>query len=162
MSDSLQPHGLLCPWILQARMLEWVATSFSKGVFQTKEWNPGLLHCRQIHPLSHQGSPKVGTVLAAQTSLTLCGSMDHRPPGSPVHGILQARILEWVGFPSPGDLPDPGIEPGSPTLQVDPLPSKPPGKLVGERRGEFETGTGRRAKDLRLGGNLSDHSEKLL
>ena len=31
-------------------------------------------------------------------------------------------------FPSPGDLPDPGIEPGSPTLQADALPSEPPGK----------------------------------
>ena len=36
----------------------------------------------------------------------------------------------WSGlpFPSPGDLPDPGIEPGSPALQADALPSKPPGK----------------------------------
>ena len=36
----------------------------------------------------------------------------------------------WSGlpFPSPGDLPDPGIEPGSPTLQADTLPSEPPGK----------------------------------
>ena len=36
----------------------------------------------------------------------------------------------WNGlpFPSPGDLPDPGIEPGSPALQADSLPSKPPGK----------------------------------
>ena len=36
----------------------------------------------------------------------------------------------WTGlpFPSPGDLPDPGIEPGSPTLQADALPSEPPGK----------------------------------
>ena len=35
----------------------------------------------------------------------------------------------WSGlpFPSPGDLPDPGIEPGSPTLQADALPSEPPG-----------------------------------
>ena len=35
----------------------------------------------------------------------------------------------WSGlpFPSPGDLPDPGIKPGSPTLQADPLPSEPPG-----------------------------------
>ena len=31
-------------------------------------------------------------------------------------------------FPSPGDLPNPGIEPGSPTLQADSLPSEPPGK----------------------------------
>ena len=42
--------------------------------------------------------------------------------------ILQARILEWVPFPSPGDLPDPGIEPRSPILQADSLPSEPPGK----------------------------------
>ena len=36
----------------------------------------------------------------------------------------------WSGlpFPSPGDLPDPGIEPGSPVLQTDALPSEPPGK----------------------------------
>ena len=37
-------------------------------------------------------------------------------------GILQARILEWVAIPSPGDLPDPGIEPRSPALQADSLP----------------------------------------
>ena len=38
----------------------------------------------------------------------------------------------WNGspLPSPGDLPDPGIEPGSPALQADSLPSEPPGKLV--------------------------------
>ena len=33
-------------------------------------------------------------------------------------------------LPSPGDLPDPGIEPRSPTLQADSLPSEPPGKLI--------------------------------
>jgi len=37
------------------------------------------------------------------------------------HGILQARILEWVAFPSPEDLPDTGIEPRSPALQADSL-----------------------------------------
>ena len=40
-------------------------------------------------------------------------------------GILQARILEWVAIPSPGDLLDPGFEPGSPTLQEDSLPFEP-------------------------------------
>ena len=35
---------------------------------------------------------------------------------SPVHGILQARILEWAAIPCPGDLPDPGIEPRSAAL----------------------------------------------
>ena len=39
--------------------------------------------------------------------------------GSSIHGILQARILEWVAMPSPGDLPDPGIEPGSPTSPAE-------------------------------------------
>ena len=52
--------------------------------------------------------------------------MDCSPPGSSVHGILQARILEWVAFPSPGELPDPGIEPGSPTWWADSLPFEPP------------------------------------
>ena len=47
-----------------------------------------------------------------------------------VHGILQARILEWVAIPSPGDLPEPGIEPRSPPLQVDSLLSEPPTKLL--------------------------------
>ena len=37
--------------------------------------------------------------------------MDYSPPGSSVHGILQARILEWVAMLSSGDLPDPWIEP---------------------------------------------------
>ena len=61
-----------------------------------------------------------------------------------VHGILQARILESVAFPSPGDLPNPGIElkshalrtdfykliePKSPALRADSLPAKPQGKL---------------------------------
>ena len=38
------------------------------------------------------------------------------------------RILEWVAFPSPGGLPNPGIEPRSPRLQADSLPAEPPGK----------------------------------
>ena len=41
-----------------------------------------------------------------------------------------SRQEYWSGlpFPSPGDLPNPGIEPGSPALQADALPSEPPGK----------------------------------
>ena len=58
--------------------------------------------------------------------------MDCSPTGSFVHGIIQARILEWVAFPSPADLPDPGIEPGSPELQACSLLSEPPGKLTGQ------------------------------
>ena len=94
--------------------------------------------------------------------------MDFSPSGSPVHGISQERILEWVSMPFSrgssqprdwtqvshiavdslpsepavkpkntgvgslsllqGDFPDPGIEPGSPLLQVDSLPAELPGK----------------------------------
>ena len=53
-----------------------------------------------------------------------CDPMDHGPPGTSVHGVLQPRILEWVAMPPPGDLPDPGIEPtspASPALQEDSL-----------------------------------------
>ena len=41
-------------------------------------------------------------------------STDYRPPGSSVHGIFQARLLEWVAISSFGDLPNPGIKPTSP------------------------------------------------
>ena len=58
-----------------------------------------------------------------------CDPMDCSPSSSSFLGILQARIY-WSGFsvPSPGDYPDPGIERGSPALQVDSLPSDPPRK----------------------------------
>ena len=44
---------------------------------------------------------------------TLCNLMDCSPPGSSGHGILQARILEWVAIPFSRDLSDPGIKPVS-------------------------------------------------
>ena len=47
--------------------------------------------------------------------------IDCSSPGSSVYGIFQARILEWVAISFPGDLPHPGIEPGSPALQADSL-----------------------------------------
>ena len=48
-----------------------------------------------------------------QSCMTLCDPMDYSLPGSSVHRISQARILDWVAIPPPGDLPDPGIEPRS-------------------------------------------------
>ena len=47
--------------------------------------------------------------------------MDNSPLGSSAHRIFQARILEWVAISFSGDLPDSGIEPGSPALQADSL-----------------------------------------
>ena len=53
--------------------------------------------------------------------------MDSRPPGSSVHGILQAGILEWVVIPFSRDLPDPGIKLSSLALQADYLLFESPG-----------------------------------
>ena len=86
--------------------------------------------------------------LVTQSYLTFCDPMDCSPPGSSVHGILQARILEWVAISfstqgteifNPGDLLNPGIESRSSELQVDSLPSETQGKpcpklLHGKRR----------------------------
>ena len=64
------------------------------------------------------------------TNLTLCDPMDCSLLGSSVQGILQARILEWVATLSLGNLPNPGIEPRSPVLQLNSLASEPPGKQI--------------------------------
>ena len=89
-----------------------------QGIFQNQGSNSGLPHCRQgLSHLSHKGSPfyclscrfchlltpslpspSFSEVLVAQSCLTLCNPTDCSPPGSSVHGILQARILEWVAI----------------------------------------------------------------
>ena len=66
--DGSPPCSCL-PGILQARILEWIAISFSNA----------CMHAKSL-----------------QLCPTLCDLMDSSPPGSSVHGILQARILEWV------------------------------------------------------------------
>ena len=69
-----------------------------------------------------------GKGLVVQLCPTLCDPVDCSLPGSSVHGIVQIRILEWIACPSPGDLHDPGLKAGSPTVQADALSSEPPGK----------------------------------
>ena len=69
-------------------------------------------------------------VLVTQLCLTLCNPMDCSPPGSSAHGIPPHKNT-GVGCHSllQGNLPNPGIEPRSPALQADCLPSEPPGEL---------------------------------
>ena len=50
------------------------------------------------------------TCECTQSCPTLCNPVDHGLPGSSVHGISQRRILDQIPFPTPRDLPDPGIE----------------------------------------------------
>ena len=63
-------------------------------------------------------------LLVAKSCLTLCDPMDCSPPGSSVHGVFQARILEWFATSFSRDLPDPGIESVSPAWEADSLPGK--------------------------------------
>ena len=65
-------------------------------------------------------------VLVTQLCPTLCSPMNYNPPGSSSMGFSRQEYLSGLPCPSLGDLPNPGIEPGSPALQVDSLLSKPP------------------------------------
>ena len=58
--------------------------------------------------------------------------MDQSLPGSSVHGDSPGKNTSGLPCPPPGDLPNPGIEPKSSTLQADSLPSQPPGKPMME------------------------------
>ena len=85
--------------IFQARVLEWGAIAFSRGIFLTQGLNQGLPHCRQlILPSEPPGKPKGKEIEVAQSCPTLCDPMDCSLPGSSVHGIFQAIVLEWIAI----------------------------------------------------------------
>ena len=71
-------------------------------------------------------------VLVVQSCLTFYNTMDYRPPHQAPLSMGFSKQEYWSGlsFPSPGDLPDPGIESRSSALQVDSLPSEPRGKTI--------------------------------
>ena len=96
--------------ILQAKILEWVAMPSSRGSSQ----------CRDGTQVSHivDGFFTIWAtkVKVTQSYVTLCDPMEYT-----VLGILQARILKWVAFPFPEDLPNLEIEPWSPASQADSL-----------------------------------------
>ena len=113
MSDSVQPHRqqptrLLCP-----------QDSPGKNTGVDCHF---LLQCMKVKSESE----------VTQLRSTLHDSMDCSPPVSfenPLSlGFSKQEYRSGLPFSSPRDLPDPGIEPGSPVLQADSLPSEPPGK----------------------------------
>ena len=90
-----------------------------QGIFPTQGSNPGLPHCRlNLYHLSYKEA------LTKRIQL-FCYSTDCSLLGSSVHGISQARILEWVAIPSPEDLPNPGTKPDLRHWQAGSLPSEP-------------------------------------
>ena len=81
-------------------------------------------------------------VLVAQLCLTLRDPMDYSPLGSPSMEFFRQESWSGLPFPSPGDLPHPGMEPRSPALQADSLPSEPPGKPFSTMKpGNFYVGS---------------------
>ena len=78
--------------------------------------------------LPSQDKSAAAAAKSLQSCPTLCDPIDRSPPGSYVHGILQARILSGLSCPPSGDLPNPGTELRSPALQADSLASESPGK----------------------------------
>ena len=75
-------------------------------------------------------------VVFVQSCLTFCDPLDYSSPGSSVHEIFQLRILEWLPFPSLGNLASLGIKPESLALQVDSSFAEPSGKPLLHPRAE--------------------------
>ena len=105
------------------------------------------------HPFMIKTLQKTGTegtylnilllCLVAQSCLTFCSSVDYSPPGI-------SRQEYWSGLlcPPPGHLPNPGIEPRSPTVQADSLPAKPVNTGVGSH--PFSRGSYRPSNRIRV------------
>ena len=116
MSNSLQPYGpeparLLCPWDSPGKNTGVECHALLQGIFPTQGSTPHLLHLLhwQVSSLPLVPPRKV-KVKGAQSCPTLCDPIDYR-----VHGILQARILEWVAVTfSRGSFPTQGLNPGLP------------------------------------------------
>ena len=100
-----QPTRFPVPGILQARTLEWVAISFSNA------WKWKV----KVKSLSHAWLLATPWTEAYQA-----------PPSM---GFSRQEYWSGVPLPSPGNLLNPGIKPGSPAFQADALTSEPPGKL---------------------------------
>ena len=119
---------MLCSFLLHFVSTYGLMTLFSSTFLRLSFWFLCIYYINRSLICGYTGvhiCVKSVKVLVAHSCLILCDPVDFSLPGSSVHGILQARILSGQPFPSPGDLPNPGIKPRSPALQVDSLLSKP-------------------------------------
>ena len=101
-SNCLWPYGLSLPGssvhgISQARILEWVAIFFSSRSSQPKDQTRVSCIAGQFFTNEPPRTPLKESEVS-QSCPTLCDPVDCRLPGSSIHGIFQARILEWVAI----------------------------------------------------------------
>ena len=119
-------HSVMSIQSVEFSRLEYWSLSLLHGIFPTQRSNPDLPHCRRIlYQLSHQGSPVCGKNVFQQYKVKV-KSLSHvqlfATPWTVVYhtplSVGFSRQGYWSGlpFPSPEDLPDPGIEPRSPVL----------------------------------------------
>ena len=126
---GLQPVPLLCPWNSPGKSTGVGCYFLLQGIFLTRGLNLGFLHWRQIlYQLSHKRNPRI-----LEWAAYPFPSGSYWPRVSWIAGgfftswaIREAQEY-WSGepIPSPVDLPDSGVEPGSPRLQADSLPAEP-------------------------------------
>ena len=98
-SNSLWSRGLYSPWNSPGQNTGVGCGPPLWGIFPAQGSNPGLLHCKWILYWI-QDTSQVICLLSevAQSCLTLCDPMNCSLPGSSVHGILQAVVLEWIAI----------------------------------------------------------------
>ena len=129
-TQDLLPWPGLKPW------------SPALGAWSLNHWttrkvphSPQFCHHHSLCPftshLDAYGKKNVKVKLLSHAQLFMT-PMDCGLPGSSSMGFSRQEYWSGLPFPSPGDLPDPGIEPGSPSLQADSLPSEPPGNPLND------------------------------
>ena len=109
------------PWIMNKRgqMTQETIWVHRKQTMKDPEKGKPVLNLQS--KTMHQRS-------VAKSRWTLCDPMDCSPPGSSVHGIFQARILEWAATSSSRGSSNPEIEPATPALAGGFFTNEPPGK----------------------------------
>ena len=121
--------------IFQARVLEWVAIPFSRQSSRPRDrtWVSCiavifLLSEPPGKPIQESESEREVKSLSRVRFFAILWTVAYQAP--PSMGFSRQEYWSGVPFPSPGDLPDPGVKPRSPELQTDALPSEPPGKPI--------------------------------
>ena len=115
-------------WGRQLGGFSWRSDIFSDrsesvGMYRQSGWRPAFQAERCAKALRQESESEV-----VQSCPTLCDTMDSAYQASPSMGFSRQEYWSGLPFPSPGDPPNPGIEPGSPALEADALTSEPPGK----------------------------------